>query len=140
MSAVTDLFKSERGFLGLVLLTCATVLAGIGRMPVDQWQEFSLVIFGVYVAGKTATSVATIVKGAPVSAPDAAGQPATVSTPDADEEPATVSTPDADEEPATVSTPDADEEPAEPAEVSGEIFSDDVKTPRKQRKRKGTEA
>jgi hypothetical protein len=58
MQALTDLFKSERGLLGLALLVAATVLTALGHMSIDQWQTFSMVVFGTYVAGKTASGVA----------------------------------------------------------------------------------
>lgn len=58
MQALTDLLKSERGLLGLALLIAATVLTALGHMSIDQWQTFSMVVFGTYVAGKTASGVA----------------------------------------------------------------------------------
>lgn len=58
MQALTDLFKSERGILGLALLVAATTLTALGHMSIDQWQTFSMVVFGTYVAGKTASGVA----------------------------------------------------------------------------------
>ena len=53
MNGLTDLFKSERGIIGLALLIGATVLTGIGAMSIDRWEHYSLWVFGIYVAGKT---------------------------------------------------------------------------------------
>ncbi|MEX2716740.1 MAG: hypothetical protein Q6370_010605 [Candidatus Sigynarchaeota archaeon] len=60
MGAIVDLLKSERGILALGLVIASTVLAGLGSMTVEMWKEFNLYIFGIYVAGKTATGVTGI--------------------------------------------------------------------------------
>jgi hypothetical protein len=67
MNALRDLFGSERGFLALVLVIAATVLTGIGRMTVSEWQSLVVWIFGIYVSGKTVTGAidALALKGAP---------------------------------------------------------------------------
>lgn len=78
MNAILDLFKSERGFLGLALLLGGTVLAAIGKMPIDQWQEFSLYVFGIYVAGKTVSGTVTALRDtAAAKADEAANKAAT---------------------------------------------------------------
>lgn len=61
--AITDLWKSERGFLAAIVIIAATVLAALAIMTVDQWTGFVQIIFGTYVFGKTATGVAEIAKG-----------------------------------------------------------------------------
>jgi hypothetical protein len=58
MQAISDLFKSERGLLGLLLIVGATILAVVGKMTVDAWSTFAMVIFGTYAAGKTISSAA----------------------------------------------------------------------------------
>ncbi len=65
MQALKDLLKSERGLIGLALLIGATTLTALGRMTVDQWQTYSMVIFGTYVAGKTVSGVAYAITSRP---------------------------------------------------------------------------
>jgi hypothetical protein len=65
MQALKDLLKSERGLIGLALLIGATTLTALGRMSVDQWQTYSMVIFGTYVAGKTVSGVAYAITSRP---------------------------------------------------------------------------
>jgi type IV secretory pathway VirB2 component (pilin) len=54
MGIATDLFRE---ILAVLLIVAATVLAALGRMTTDQWTSFAQIIFGIFVAGKTATSV-----------------------------------------------------------------------------------
>ena len=65
MTAIKDLFASERGFLALILVIAATVLAGLDRMTTDQWTSFVELIFAAYVGGKTITSAVGLIKGGP---------------------------------------------------------------------------
>lgn len=69
MGAISDLWNSERGLFAIVLVAAATTLAAIGKLPVDTWQTFCTMIFGVYVAGKTVTATASIIKGPPGATP-----------------------------------------------------------------------
>lgn len=73
MNALRDLLGSERGFFALVLVIAATVLAGVGKMTIPEWQSLVVWIFGIYVSGKTVTGAidALALKGsAPAPAPD----------------------------------------------------------------------
>ena len=75
MGAITDLWKSERGLLALLLVISAGVLAVIGQMPVTEWTDFSKWIFLTYTAGKSLTGAVQIIKGATskkVTSPDPA--------------------------------------------------------------------
>lgn len=56
-NAIVAIWQSEKGLLTVLLLIAATVLAGLGRMTIDQWTSFAEIVFGAYVLGKTATSV-----------------------------------------------------------------------------------
>ena len=76
MGAITDLFRSERGLLTLILVATAGVLAGLGHMTTTEWTDFAKWIFITYTAGKTVTGAFQIAKGSastsdPVSKPDA---------------------------------------------------------------------
>lgn len=62
MSALQDLFASERGLFALVLVVAATVLTALGHMPVAQWQDFALWVFGIYASAKTLTSSVGLLK------------------------------------------------------------------------------
>lgn len=63
MGALTDLFKSERGFFALALVIASTVLTALGQMSIDMWKEFNLYIFGIYVTGKSLTGAVALFKG-----------------------------------------------------------------------------
>jgi uncharacterized membrane protein len=89
MSGIKDLFASERGLFGLLLVISATTLTGLGQMTVVQWQDFSMWIFGIYVGGKSLTGAVGLFKGtltapevvAPAAAPAAPVAPAAPATP-----------------------------------------------------------
>ena len=64
MGAITALFNSEKAVAGGLLIICSTVLVGLGYLPAASWVNYTQWIFGIYVAGKTATSsVAMITSG-----------------------------------------------------------------------------
>ena len=63
MGAITDLWKSERGLLAVLLVITAGVLAGLGYMTTPEWTEFAKWIFITYTAGKTVTGAIQIAKG-----------------------------------------------------------------------------
>lgn len=63
MGAITDLWKSERGLLTILILIAASVLAGILVITGDQWLDFTKFVFVTYVAGKSLTGAVQIVKG-----------------------------------------------------------------------------
>ena len=63
MTALKDLLGSERGLIGLLLIICCTVLAAMNRMTFDDWQSYTMWIFGIYVGGKTITGAVQIAKG-----------------------------------------------------------------------------
>lgn len=90
MGALTDLFKSERGFFALALTLASTVLVALGHMPIEMWKEMNLYIYGIYVGGKSLTGAVGLYKGTlgadsavePVPAPAPAPAPASTSTPE----------------------------------------------------------
>jgi hypothetical protein len=63
MGALTDLWKSERGLLAVLLVASAGILAGLGHMTIPEWTEFAKWIFITYTAGKTVTGAFQIAKG-----------------------------------------------------------------------------
>lgn len=63
MTAIKDLFGSERGLLGLLLIICCTVLAALDKLTFADWQSYTMWIFGIYVGGKTVTGAVQIAKG-----------------------------------------------------------------------------
>jgi len=81
MGAITDLWKSERGLLAVLIIIAASIFVGLDKMTVADWQTFVTGIFIAYAAGKTVTgavAIWTCVAGAaPAPAPDPApGTPA----------------------------------------------------------------
>lgn len=83
MGAITDLWKSERGLIAVLLIIAATVLASLGKMTFADWREYTLYIFGTYAAAKTITGALQIVKGAPAEAAPAAVAPPVLPPPSA---------------------------------------------------------
>ena len=85
MGAITDLWKSERGLLAVLIIVAASVLAGLGKMTIDGWQTFVTGIFITYAAGKTVTGAVAILRGsadpAPSSSPEATPAPAPAPAP-----------------------------------------------------------
>lgn len=72
MGALTDLWKSERGLIALVLIIASTVLCAIHVLTMDQWVNYTEWIFGMYAAAKTiTTSVATAASAVAPSAQSA---------------------------------------------------------------------
>ena len=57
-SVLKNLLGSEKGVVALALLVGATVLTAVGTMTIQEWQEYSIWIFGIYTGGKTAQGVA----------------------------------------------------------------------------------
>lgn len=55
MQGGRDLIASERGFLCIVLVLTSTVLALVGKIPADQWLEYTKWIAVTLVASKTVT-------------------------------------------------------------------------------------
>jgi hypothetical protein len=82
MGAITDLWKSERGILAVLIIVAASVLAGLDKMTVSDWQTFVTGIFITYAAGKTVTGAVQILKGSNPDAPNspAATEPAAAAT------------------------------------------------------------
>jgi hypothetical protein len=58
MDVLKNLLSSEHGFIGVVLIAGATILASLGHMTIDQWTSYSQIIFATYVGGHAAISVA----------------------------------------------------------------------------------
>lgn len=63
MGALTDLWKSERGLIAILLIIGATVLAGMAILSPDDWLDYTKWIFVTYAVAKTATGVTQIIKG-----------------------------------------------------------------------------
>lgn len=81
MGAITDIWKSERGLLAVLLVVTAGVLAGLGYMTTQEWTEFAKWIFVTYTAGKTVTGAFQIAKGGTADPEKPAPQPVPVQAP-----------------------------------------------------------
>ena len=69
MGALANLWNSEKAITGGVLVIAATVLAALGHMTVDAWREYTMVIFGLYIGGKTVQGAAAAIASRPASTP-----------------------------------------------------------------------
>ena len=56
INGISDLMHSERGVFCFVALICATVLAALQQLTVDQWLEFAKWTLAFLVASKTVTT------------------------------------------------------------------------------------
>lgn len=65
LEGIRGLLDSKKGLQGLVLILAATTLVAIGVMSVEQWQEYTVWIFGIYAGAETVNGTAAIIKGAP---------------------------------------------------------------------------
>jgi len=88
MTGIKDLFASERGLFGLLLVISATTLTALGQMTVTQWQDFSMWIFGIYVGGKSLTGAVGLFKGTLAGADPETAAPVAPATPAAPAAPA----------------------------------------------------
>jgi hypothetical protein len=75
LNGLKGLLESKKAFAGGLLIICATVLVGLGKMPVDAWQEFSTYIFIAYAGTETVNGVAATVVGAKKEKKAAAAKP-----------------------------------------------------------------
>src|SRR4051812_45595767 len=82
-TALDDLFSTGKGILALALLAGATVLASLGRMPIEQWQNFAEWIFGSYAGAVAITKAATAIANRPGAQTATAGGSMIVVQPDA---------------------------------------------------------
>lgn len=71
---LSGILDSKKAIAGGVLVICATVLVGLGKMTVADWQNYTQVIFMTYAGAETVNGVAATWKGtkreAPAAAPD----------------------------------------------------------------------
>jgi len=63
MGAFTDLWKSERGLVAVILIIACTVLAVLGKLTVGEWTDYTKWIFVAYATAKTITGTAEVLKG-----------------------------------------------------------------------------
>lgn len=72
MGALTAIWNSEKGIIGLLLVVAATVLAATGAFSAAQWEDYTKWIFGIYVSGKTVQGAisAAFAKPAAPTAPE----------------------------------------------------------------------
>ena len=61
MQVIKNFMASEKGILALALIIGATVLTALGKMPLPEWQEYSIYIFGIYVGGKSIQGAASVI-------------------------------------------------------------------------------
>lgn len=63
MGAIADLWKSERGLIAVLLVLGATVLTALSQMTIQDWQSYTIWIFGLYAGGKTITGAVDLLTG-----------------------------------------------------------------------------
>jgi len=83
LTGLTDLLGSERGLLTVLLVITSGVFVITGKMTVDQWMQYSQVVFVAYIGGHTVTSAFESRKPAQQPAPSSAPTPAGSSPPPA---------------------------------------------------------
>lgn len=68
MSALTNLWNSEKGIIAVALIIAATVLTTLGHITADAWIDYSKWIFAFYVGGKTIQGAASALATRPTAA------------------------------------------------------------------------
>jgi hypothetical protein len=61
MNGIKALISSEKAIAAGVLVFISTLFVILGKMSVEQWNEYTLWALGIYTGGKTVTSVSTTV-------------------------------------------------------------------------------
>ncbi len=64
LEGLKGLLDSKKAFAGGLLVICATVLVGIGKMSVEMWTDYTTWIFVTYASAETANGVMATWKGA----------------------------------------------------------------------------
>lgn len=78
MAALTAIWNSEKGVIGLALIIGATVLAALGNITADAWMSYTQWIFGIYVVGKTVQGASSALANRPAQPAPAASSGQTV--------------------------------------------------------------
>lgn len=82
MQGLKNLFADAHGLAMLMLIAAASVLAGVGKMTVDQWTAYSQWIFMAWMGGHAVITATTAFAGRNSStSEDAEEEPAAVAPP-----------------------------------------------------------
>ncbi len=73
MGAISDLWKSERGLVAIVLILAMSTLTAMGNFTGEQWLDYTKWIATVYIGSKTITGAVVAIAGAPKEQPDELG-------------------------------------------------------------------
>ena len=65
MAALTNLWNSEKGVIGVALIVACTVLTALGKVSSADWMTYTQWIFGIYVGGKTIQGAASVLATRP---------------------------------------------------------------------------
>lgn len=68
MGALSGILNSEKGLIGALLIVGVTVLAAFDKVSFGQWSDYTMAIFGIYVAGKTTQAAVSAIANAKVEA------------------------------------------------------------------------
>lgn len=61
LNVVKNLANSEKAVAVGMLIIAASVLAGMGKMSIQQWMDYTTLLTGFYVAGKTVQGTAAAI-------------------------------------------------------------------------------
>jgi hypothetical protein len=64
MNVLKNLLNSEKAVVTGLLVIAASVLAGLGKMSIDQWISYSQWMAGIYVGGKSIQGAAGAISNA----------------------------------------------------------------------------
>ncbi len=81
MQGLKNLFSDAHGLAMLMLITAASVLAGTGKMTIDQWTAFSQWIFAAWMGGHAVITATSAFAGRNSSAPTPAEDLETIEAP-----------------------------------------------------------
>lgn len=85
MSALTNIWHSEKGLFGVALIIGVTVLTALGHVTAEAWIDYTKWIFAFYVGGKTIQGAASVLATRPAqpSTPSSGPAVAVVNNPPA---------------------------------------------------------
>jgi hypothetical protein len=60
MSVIKGFLNSEKAIASLALIIGSTVLAALDKITPQQWLDYTQIILGIYVVGKTVQGAAAV--------------------------------------------------------------------------------
>lgn len=63
LNGLRGLLDSKKAVVGGLLVVGATILVALGKMSVEDWKNYTQVLFVTYAGAETANGIAATIKG-----------------------------------------------------------------------------